>query len=582
MIYYHDLYQTASFADYFSVIFHGFQLDASMAGYLTLLPGLFLIASLWVNPKVMKRIFKGYYIFICSFISIVFVADMALYRFWGFRLDSTPLFYLRTPIDAMASVSLWVVLAGILAMILIGCILYSVCYRVLIREKEKQNPVKYKYPVAIVLLLLTGLLFIPVRGGFTVSTMNTGKVYYSDKMELNHAAVNPMFSLLESLTMEQDFSKQYRFMDDNLAKTQFAGLIDQPSKESIPSLFTVQHPNVVFVVLESFMSKDLEVLGGIPNVAVRMNSLCKEGVLFTHFYANSFRTDRGLVSIFSGYPAQPTTSIMKYTHKSQSLPSIPKSLKKAGYDLQYYYGGDADFTNMRSYLHAMGIEKIVSDKDFPLKDRMTKWGAPDHIVFNRLASDLTNVQQKEPFMKICQTLSSHEPFQVPSHRHEDPYLNSVSYTDSCLGDFIDRFKRTKYWKNSIVIMVPDHAMRYPAGIDNRAVNRYKIPLLIVGGALKEPRVIDTYASQIDISATLLSQLNLSHSDYMFSKNILNHTSPHFGFFDFPNGFGMVTPENEYVFDCDSKTASTNTGFKNYNKRDAEAFLQILYDDLAKR
>ena len=39
---------------------------------------------------------------------------------------------------------------------------------------------------------------------------------------------------------------------------------------------------------------------------------------------------------------------MKYPKKTQHLPSIPGSLKKAGYDLQYYYGGDADFTNMRS------------------------------------------------------------------------------------------------------------------------------------------------------------------------------------------------------------------------------------------
>lgn len=93
--------------------------------------------------------------------------------------------------------------------------------------------------------------------------------------------------------------------------------------------------------------------------------------MFTHFFANSFRTDRGLAAIISGYPAQPTTSIMKYPKKTQHLPSIPGSLKKAGYDLQYYYGGDADFTNMRSYLIQAGIDNIVSDKDFPLSERLS-------------------------------------------------------------------------------------------------------------------------------------------------------------------------------------------------------------------
>ena len=431
------------------------------------------------------------------------------------------------------------------------------------------------------LLLLTGILVIPIRGGFDVSTMNTGEVYFSNNMELNHAAINPVFSLVESLTLEQHFDKQYRFMDAAQAKKQFAELVDKPASKDIPSLFRVEHPNVVFVVLESFMSKDLESLGGLPGIAVRMNGLCKEGVIFTNFYANSFRTDRGLVSIFSGYPGQPTTSIMKYTRKCQSLPSIPKTLKKAGYNLEYYYGGDVDFTNMRSYLVSMGIDKIISDKDFLLKDRMNKWGVPDHLVFNWIISDLAR-DQKEPFMKIILTLSSHEPFEVPFHKLKNPYLNSVAYTDSCLGQFIDRFRQTRYWKNSIVVLVPDHAMRYPENLDIRSRERHQIPLLIIGGAVKTPMIIDAYASQIDIATTLLSQLNLPHEDFRFSKNILNPASPHFGYFTYPNGFGMLTPQNQYIFDCESKTTFMNAGHKDENKKKAEAFLQTLYDDMEKR
>lgn len=581
LLYYRDLYLHDSFSDLISVLLHGLQLDASMAAYLTLLPGFFIIAGLWIQPNNMKKVFKTYYAIIAAIISIVFVTDIVLYRYWGFRLDATPLFYLQSPKDAMASASTMFIFLRFTTVILIAYSVFFVFDRLLVSKNRADKPLKHKIPVAIVLFICTALLFIPIRGGFTVSTMNVGKVYFSDKMELNHAAINPLFGLMESLSMQQDFDKQYRFMPADEAKTEFAQVVDIPATEKIPELFTIKHPNIVFVVLESFMSKVITPLGGLPDVAVRMNEFCDEGVLFTNFYANSFRTDRGLVSIFSGYPAQPTTSIMKYPHKSQSLPSIPKSLKKAGYNLKYYYGGDADFTNMRSYLMSMGIENIVSDKDFPAQDRRSKWGAPDHIVFNKLTSELA-VNQKEPFMKIFQTLSSHEPFEVPFHKLKDPYLNSVAYTDSCLGDFIDRFKQTKYWKNSIVIMVPDHAMRYPVDIDNRSVDRYKIPLLIIGGAVKSPMKIDTYASQIDISATLLAQLGLVHSDFTFSKNILNPASPHFGYFTFSNGFGMVTPENQYVFDYEANTVATDNGKKGKNKQKAEALLQTLYDDLERR
>lgn len=138
----------------------------------------------------------------------------------------------------------------------------------------------------------------------------------------------------------------------------------QPA-DSLHTLFNTQRPDVLFVILESFSSRLMTALGGEPNIAVHLDSLSKEGVLFTNFYANSFRTDRGLVAILSGYPAQPTTSIMKYPRKTQSIPAIAGSLRKAGYGTKYYYGGDADFTNMRSYLMSSGFEDIVSDQDFP-------------------------------------------------------------------------------------------------------------------------------------------------------------------------------------------------------------------------
>ena len=93
--------------------------------------------------------------------------------------------------------------------------------------------------------------------------------------------------------------------------------------DSIPRLFNTERPNIIMIILESFSSHLMETLGGEPGIAVNMDEFAKEGILFTHFYANSFRTDRGLVSIISGYPAQPTTSIMKYTRKTQSLPFLP-------------------------------------------------------------------------------------------------------------------------------------------------------------------------------------------------------------------------------------------------------------------
>lgn len=584
MAYYYTLYNKVSWTDWFSVIGHGLPLDLSLAGYLTILPGLLLIASAWTDSRILQLIRRIYFTIISILLSCIFISDLGLYGYWGFRLDTTPLFYFfSSPKDALASVSLWVVAGGILAMAVYAALLYFVFSWILVNEKR---PLKIPYrrlSVSGVLLLATGLLFIPIRGGFSVSTMNLGRVFFSADQRLNHAAINPAFSLLDSFSRQADFDKQYRFMPAEEADILFSELTDKPVTDSIPRLFNTERPNIIMIILESFSSHLMETLGGEPGIAVNMDEFAKEGILFTHFYANSFRTDRGLVSIISGYPAQPTTSIMKYTRKTQSLPSIPASLKKAGYDLQYYYGGDADFNQHAFVSGIYRVEKIVSQNDFPVSERLSKWGVHDHILFHRILTDLKTEPQQEPFFKILQTSSSHEPFEVPYSKLSNAKLNAFAYTDSCAGDFVRQLKETPLWKNSVVLFVPDHLGVYPESIDHLSPERYTIPLILTGGAVKEPQRITAYGSQIDIAATLLAQLGLPHDDFTFSKNILNPSSPHFAFFTFPNIFGMVTADNEVVFNCESNTVAMDEGThqgENLNK--GKAYLQKLYDDLAKR
>ncbi|WP_300704418.1 LTA synthase family protein [Bacteroides sp.] len=605
MLYYQSQYTDVSCVDWLSVIWHGLPLDLSLAGYLTAIPGFLFIVSAWSLSKTLHRIWCIYFLFVSVLLAIIFTVDLGLYEYWGFRLDATPLFYFfSSPKDAIASVSIWMVLAGIVAMVIYAAILYNIFKAVLLRKKQLlQMKLPYRrLRVSGVLLLLTGLLFIPIRGGFTVSTMNVGKVYFSPNQKLNHAAINPAFSLMESLSKQKDFGSQYRFMEASEADQIFKGLIDpavsgesvlvadslRQSADSLHTLFCTKRPDVLFVILESFSSKLMTSLGGEPNIAVNLDSLSKEGVLFTNFYANSFRTDRGLVAILSGYPAQPTTSIMKYPRKTQSIPAIAGSLKKEGYATKYYYGGDADFTNMRSYLISSGFENIISDEDFSVSERLSKWGAHDELVFKRLLEDLKtesieNKEKNAPHFRVLQTSSSHEPFEVPYHRLDNNRLNAFAYTDSCVGDFVKQFRKLPQWKNTVIVFVPDHLGAYPEQISNLDVERYQIPLLMVGGAIRNPRKVDVYGSQQDIAATLLSQLAIPHNEFIFSKDMLNPSSPHFAFFTVPDAFGMVTADNQVIFNCQADAVAVDEGTaKGKNLPLGKAYLQKLYDDLAKR
>ena len=498
MLYHLDLYKDVGVAEWFKVIWHGLPMDFSMAGYLMIVPVLLRIISVWIKGGWYYLVRKIYYVFASLFISVIFIVDLELYSFWGFRLDSTPLFYMRTPSEAMASINGWQMILVPISVLVCAFLVYLFIKQSR-RDQNLSLSIVGKSKYTLIYVLLAGLLFIPIRGGFTVSTMNVGKAYYSSKLELNHAAINPMFSFVSSISKDSDLGSQYRFMDNEVAEERFSKLMynnnpkivaeDTDTEDNTP-LLKSERPNILLIVLESFSGKIIEQLGGEKGVAPTMNTLFDEGIAFTNFYANSFRTDRGLVSILSAFPAQPTTSIMKYPAKAQSLPSISSSLKKSGYeDLSFLYGGDADFTNMRGYFMSAGFDEIICDKNFPISQRMTKWGVRDDLTFEYLKEDILKedsirkTEQKSPFFKMFLTLSSHEPFDVPTNKFDAPYLNSVAYTDSCLGIFIDEFKKTALWDNTLIILVPDHSMLYPSNINNAEPGRYHIPMVWTGGAI---------------------------------------------------------------------------------------------------
>ena len=587
LVFYGYMLKHCGVAELCSTLWHGLSLDLSMAGYLTLLPILGLAISVWSTHEWLRWIGIIYFVLTTLCASAAFVLNLALYKFWGFPLDSTPLFYFfSSPKDALASVSLGFIVMGCIAWLLTAVALFFPFYLSLRKTQwQRLMPPRRRLWTTLVMLLLMAILLLPIRGGFTASTTNTGKAYFSDETVLNHAAVNPLFSLLESFSESNDFRSQYRFMDDAQADSLFQTLVEPAHNAVTPvpkALFT-NRPNVLFIVMESFSAKLMTELGGEPNIAINLDSIARQGILFTRFYANSFRTDRGLLSILSGYPAQPTMSLMKFPQKTANLPSLCHTLRSHGYVTKYYYGGDADFTNMRSYLVSQGFTDIVSDVDFPFSQRLSKWGVHDAYVFQRALLDISCRPSIKPFFYVIQTSSSHEPFEVPYHRLNNERLNAFAYADSCIGAFLRQFATLTQWENTLVVLVADHLGCYPEDIDNRSPERYHIPLIMTGGVINTPQRIDVIGSQQDIAATVLSMLGLPHNDLRFSVDMRNSAAPHFAFFTFPDLFGFITSDTEVVHDNLAKKVVYRRGsHPERNLRLGQAYLQKLYDDIADR
>ena len=400
-------------------------------------------------------------------------------------------------------------------------------------------------------------------------------------MFLNHAATNPVFSFLTSLGDHTDYAAEYPFFDEAGREERFARLRgNDPSAAAPERVLTTSRPNVVVVILESFARTVMDAdVGGLP-VMPNMQRLKGEGIWFENFFANSFRTDRGEVAILSGFPAQTRMSIMKLPAKSRLLPGIARTLQQAGYQTDFLYGGDINFTNMRSYFTTTGYQHLTSDTDFSLQERTSSsWGAHDEYTFDRLYEMLESRPADRLWHTGFLTLSSHEPFEVPYNRLKDKRQNSFAYTDHCLGEFIDRLKQLPVWNNLLVICLPDHGSSPTFNVTSPTF--YHIPMLWLGGAIKAPAVIHTLMNQSDMPATLLGQLGLPHQDFKYSRNIFStsYTYP-FAYSTFSDGFMFKDSTGVTIFDNAARKPVYNEPAPDGAREEkGMAILQTSYDQL---
>jgi len=260
-----------------------------------------------------------------------------------------------------------------------------------------------------------------------------------------------------------------------------------------------------------------------------------------------------------------------------------------GYYNRFYYGGSLSFANYQGFLTNGNFDQLVGIDDFESKDLNSKWGAHDHVVFERLLKDLNN-KPHEPFFTFLFTLSSHEPFDVPMKRviegnsEDSLFLNAAHYADQSLKNFIEKAKKTTWWENTLVILVADHGTIIPFNTPNHALEKFQIPMIWLGGALSvKDTVLTKYASQTDIAKTLLVQMNVSARNFEYSNNIFAQDFEGYAFYAFNNGFGFVEKNTKLIFDNNNGKYILSESVSDSLQLDyGKALLQVLSDDFQRR
>jgi phosphoglycerol transferase MdoB-like AlkP superfamily enzyme len=593
-IYFHDKLAGTSAYELWQTFVYGIRMDASVAGYISIIP-LLVFSVNWFTRYNIKPVWFKFYVNLAIFIiAIITAVNLNIFREWGTKVNFRAFdVFFNAPSEAFAAASSSPLFLTFLIFVAVFAVGYFLArYVIDFNLKKPKAPLLAK---PFIVVLLAGLTLFFIRSGLQLAPIAQSNAYFSAKPILNQAALNTEWNLIQNVVENIETpGNPYIFMPEAKA----AALVDSMyavKKDTTLKILTIDKPNVVIFQLESFTADLIASLGGEKGDAPNFEDFIKQGVLFDNVYAASDRTDKGIIAILSAFPSQATRTIIIDNEKQQQLPTLSDVFKKQAYNTSYFYGGESEFMNFKAYLLSHKIDNLVDRNDFKPNEMNSKWGAHDDILFKKNIGFLN--KQHEPFFSYVQTLSNHEPFEIPVAPHfpgddlSNKFRSTAYYTDASLKQYFDEAKKQSWYKNTLFILIADHGHRLPLNISEPYMPRkYHIPLLFFGDAIKSQyrgMRINKLGNQTDIAATLLAQLGLPHQQFKWSKNLLNPYTKDFAFFDWDNGLGFMLPKQAVTFDMAGNTISYIQD-KNQPQANTDetlllgkAFMQMVFTDFVK-
>jgi phosphoglycerol transferase MdoB-like AlkP superfamily enzyme len=388
-------------------------------------------------------------------------------------------------------------------------------------RRVQRTKVILAVPMSFLALLVC---FAAARSTLDHRPVNPSTVAFSSDTLVNSLPLNSLYSVAYAIfeIRHEEAGYSYGEVDkgDAIAAVRSEMLLPNIAfaNDSVPTLHDQrtsgalpQRKNLVIIIEESLGAEFVGALGGLP-LTPNLDELAQEGIWFENLYATGTRSARGLEAIVTGFPPTTSQSVLKLARAQKNFFTIGEFLKRKGYATSFIYGGEAQFDNMRRFFAGNGFDTVLDKHDFSNPTFMGSWGVADEDVFEYAHQYFQTMDADQAFVSVLFTTSNHSPWDYPENRialFEQPKAtvnNAVKYADFALGTFIRRAKDSRYWDNTVFLIVSDHNSRV-FGANLVPIERFHIPALILGGSV-EPKQVSRIASQIDLLPTLLSMIGV--------------------------------------------------------------------------
>ncbi|MFT4969705.1 MAG: phosphoglycerol transferase MdoB-like AlkP superfamily enzyme [Chitinophagales bacterium] len=561
---------------------NSFSLDLASLSYLLFIPLLaILIQVIWKRTRFILPFLRFYYALMVVFVLAINWIDMNMFVHWKAKLSAKALSYLNTPDMVIATAGKELALVFFI-LVITGFLIFFYFFKFFIDKVDLSQKRSWLTPIYFFVVL--GLLILGLRGGLREIPINQSDAYYSNNHVLNVAGVNSIWNIGNVLFQNQNTLKNnpYRLLEDQKAQEIFESITSIP-KDTTIQLLNTQTPNIIYIALEGVNANCINEYNSGNNFMPEVSKIIEEGYMFKRMYASGMRTDQGLVAVLSGFPALPLHTIGAQPEKFQHLPSLPLALKEKSYTNKFFFAGEPEFGSFKAYLVHNGFEKVYSLDDFPKEQQTQDLGAPDEFLFDKFLEDMENPQ--EPFFSLMLTQTTHEPFDMPFNEDEEDdarkYINTVKYVDGLIGEWYEACKDMPWFENTLFIISSDHSHTFPARYWYTDRNRYQIPFIMFGPALKDEfkgEVNMRLMNQTDIPYSLAKQLDLPSEDYQFSKDMMNPYSPLHTSFISIHGHTWIDKQGDCFinYDMNNQELMENHDLNSCNLKNA-AYFQVVFN-----
>lgn len=293
-------------------------------------------------------------------------------------------------------------------------------------------------------------------------------------------------------------------------------------------------PNVVILLVEGLGRAFTNEGAYLGNFTPFLDSLSGKSLYWKNFLSNGGRTFAVLPSLLGSLPFAKNGFLEMGAQMPDHL-SLYSLLKFNGYHTSFYYGGDAKFDGMETFLRKNAVNEINDGKTFP--NGYTKlpssasgfsWGYTDDQLFKYYLNRVQPNGAKSPELNVILTVATHDPFLIPNqakylnqfekrmsslgfdeekkanYRNFKLQYSSILYADEALKAFFAQYEKDPAYKNTIFLITGDHRM--PEIPMSNKIDRFHVPLIIYSPLLKRTAVFESISSHFDITPSLLAFL----------------------------------------------------------------------------